>query len=298
MTERRRPVIPEPFRLIEAGPVQMMNFTPPAGAVVDPPVPDYVLHLVLDTPPLLRVGFNRPARWLVMTPGVLLAAPPDTAGDFIADGPSHVLSITIPKAHAADVARDEGLRIEVRHEAVFRDPRIARRLVGLWHALKDDAPGHRLLADHVMRDVLYALAHRTEPRQRPRHGRERLATPTIHRLRDFVEGHLADDVDVTMLAGVADLSPAHFARAFAATLGMTPYRYVMTRRLARGRELLVRTRRSALDVALAVGFKTPSHFTARFRREFGLTPRDVRPDRRGRPSRADFASIDRPDPQS
>ncbi len=83
-----------------------------------------------------------------------------------------------------------------------------------------------------------------------------------------------------MLAGVAGSSPAHFARAFAATVGMTPFDYVMTRRLARARELLERTNRSALAIALDVGFRTPSHFTARFRREFGVTPRDIRPEAR------------------
>lgn len=90
-----RSVLPEAHRIVDAGPVHLINMTPPAGAVVDPPVPEYAVHLMLRTPPLLRVGFNRPPRWLVMSPGVLLVAPPDTAGDFIADGPSHLLTMTI-----------------------------------------------------------------------------------------------------------------------------------------------------------------------------------------------------------
>jgi AraC family transcriptional regulator len=84
------------------------------------------------------------------------------------------------------------------------------------------------------------------------------------------------------------LSPAHFARAFAVTVGMTPFRYVMTRRLARARELLERTDLPALDVALEVGFKTPSHFTSRFRREFGVTPRALRATGRGSSASLDF----------
>jgi AraC family transcriptional regulator len=74
------------------------------------------------------------------------------------------------------------------------------------------------------------------------------------------------------------LSPAHFARAFAATVDMTPFRYVMTRRLARAREWIERSDRAVLDIALDLGFKTPSHFTSRFRREFGVTPRAIRSD--------------------
>jgi AraC family transcriptional regulator len=253
--------------------------SPPAGQVIDPPVPEVVLHLVLATPAMIRVGFNRPPRWLVMSPGVLLAAPPDTAGEFVADGDSHVLTIGIPKTRVADFTEDSGARVEIRQEQLFRDPRIMRQMISLWHALDDQAPAARLFADQVTCSILDTLARRTNDRQRsPRRGSERLTHHTVRRLRDYVEDSLARELDVAMLADIAALSPAHFARAFAATVGMTPFHYVMTRRLARARELLVGTRRSALDIALDVGFKSPSHFTARFRREFGLTPRDIRGD--------------------
>jgi AraC family transcriptional regulator len=288
-----RSVVPEAYRTVEAGPVHMINMSPPAGAVVDPAVPEYAVHLVLRTPPLLMVGFNRPPRWLVMSPGVILVAPPDTAGDFIADGPSHVLTMTIPKAHVADFTQDTGVRIDIRQEELFRDSRIAGQLVRLWHTLEDEAPASRLFADQVMRGVLHTLAQRTDARlPARRHARERLPAHTVRRLRDYVESCLADDLAVTMLANVAALSPAHFARAFAATIGMTPFDYVMTRRLARARELLERTDRPAVAIALAVGFKTPSHFTSRFRREFGVTPREIRPDSRRRDERLDLGLVD------
>jgi AraC-like DNA-binding protein len=287
--QAHRSVVPEAYRTIDAGPVHMINMSPPAGAVVDPAVPEYAVHLVLGTPPLLQVGFNRPPRWLTMSPGVLLVSPPDTDCDFISDGTSHVLTVAIPKAHVEDFMRDSGARVEVRREETFREPRLARQLIRLWHTLTDDAPAGRLFADQVMRGVLDTLARRTESHLhtsvRERYARERLPAHTIRRLRDFVESCIADDLDVTLMASVAALSPAHFARAFAATVGVTPFEYVMTRRLARAHELLERTDRSALDIALAVGFKTPSHFASRFRREFGFSPREIRPDSRRPDSR-------------
>ena len=165
-----------------------------------------------------------------------------------------------------------------------------RQLIRLWHKLADDEPASRMFADQVMREVLHTLARRTDAHIPARNARERLAAHTLRRLRDYVESSLPEDLDVTMLANVAALSPAHFARAFAATVGMTPLHYVMTRRLARAHELLERTDRSALDIALAVGFKTPSHFTSRFRREFGVTPREIRPDSRQPDERLDLDS--------
>jgi len=273
-TQVRRSVVPEVDQTIDAGPVHMINVSCPPAVVV-PPVPEYAVHLVLRTPPLLQVGFNRPPRWLVMSPGVILVAPPDTAGDYVADTSSHVLTITIPKACVEDFTRDSGARVDIRQEETFREPRLMRQIIRLWHELADDAPASRMFADQVMREVLHALARRTDVHIPARHARERLSPYTLRCLRDYVESSLAEDLDVTMMANVAALSTAHFARAFAATVGMTPFQYVMTRRLARARELLERTDRSVLHIAVDVGFKTQSHFTSRFRREFGVTPRDV-----------------------
>ena len=273
--------VPQAARTLAAGPVHLTDVSPPAGAVVDPPVPELALHLLLRIAPLLRVGFNRRPRWLAVSPGAMIAAPPDTASEFVGDEAAHVLTIAVPKAQVDDFARDAGAPIEVRREEAFRDPRLVNQILRLWHALANDAPAGRLLADQVMREVLGTLARRAGslPAE-PRRLRERLPNHTLRRLRDHVESALADDLDVAGLAEVAGLSPAHFARAFAATVGLTPFRYVMSRRLARARELLERTRRPVLDIALEVGFQTPSHFTARFRREFGVTPRALRPGAR------------------
>jgi AraC family transcriptional regulator len=283
-----RSFVPEESRVVDAGPVHVINMSPPAGTVVDPPVPEYAVNLVLRTPPLLQVGFNRRPRWLVMSPGVILVVPPDTAGDFVADGPSHVLTISIPKAHVEDFTQDSGARVDIRQEETFREPRLMRQLIRLWHKLADDAPASRMFADQVMREVLHTLARRTDAHIPARHARERLAAYIVRRLRDYVESSLAEDLDVTMMANVAALSPAHFARAFAATIGMTPFNYVMNRRLARAHEMLERTDRSVLNIALAIGFKTPSHFTSRFHREFGVTPREIRPNSRRPDERLDL----------
>lgn len=276
----RQPFVPEVDRIIPAGPVHVINVSPPAGGVVEPPIPEYGLHLLLRTAPLLRVGFNRRPRWLAVSPGSMLLSPPDTMSEYEAEDSAHVLTIAIPRARVEEFAEDAGRRIEVRREEAFRDPQLAQQLVRLWHELADDAPAGPLFADQVMRGVLETLARRSGARGPSLHGRERLPNHTLRRLRDYVENGLADELDVTMMAAVAGLSPAHFARAFTATVGMTPFEYVMTRRLARARELLERTHRPALDIALDVGFKTPSHFTSRFRREFGVTPRAIRPDAR------------------
>src|SRR4029450_10715971 len=136
-------------RRVQAVSIHLINVSPPAGAIVEPPTPEYALHLLLHTAPLLRVGFNRTPRWLAVSPGSMLVAPPDTACEYVADAAAHVLTMAIPKACADAFAEESGARLDARREQAFRDPQLARQLVRLWHHVDDDPPGRRLFADHV-----------------------------------------------------------------------------------------------------------------------------------------------------
>jgi hypothetical protein len=70
--QRRCTAVPQVDRIIDAGTVHVINVSPPAGAVVEPAVPEYALHLLLRTAPLLRVGFNRRPRWLAVSSGSMV----------------------------------------------------------------------------------------------------------------------------------------------------------------------------------------------------------------------------------
>jgi AraC-like DNA-binding protein len=53
--------------------------------------------------------------------------------------------------------------------------------------------------------------------------------------------------------------------------GVSPYNYVLSRRVARGALLLARGD-SIAEAAMSAGFCSQSHFTAAYRRQLGLTP--------------------------
>lgn len=94
------------------------------------------------------------------------------------------------------------------------------------------------------------------------------------KLTDFIEEHLADDVPLGTLAGLVDLSPYHFARAFKRSFGAPPHRYHVGRRIERAKALL--RDRSITEVARAVGFVETSSFSTAFRRVTGASPREFR----------------------
>jgi AraC-like DNA-binding protein len=87
-----------------------------------------------------------------------------------------------------------------------------------------------------------------------------------------IEEHLASNISIATLAGLARLSTHHFCRAFKQSFGMPPHRYHMARRIQRAKILLMEQARSVTEIGLDLGFSETSSFSALFRRLTGQTP--------------------------
>jgi AraC-like DNA-binding protein len=103
-----------------------------------------------------------------------------------------------------------------------------------------------------------------------------LAAGTLRRVREYVDVHLGESIDLGMLASVAGLSVHHFAREFKQSAGVTPHRYLTQRRVERAREMLARTDLSLAEIAYATGFSDQGHLARHFRLMLGTTPREFR----------------------
>jgi AraC family transcriptional regulator len=99
---------------------------------------------------------------------------------------------------------------------------------------------------------------------------------TIDRVTEYVDADLAATITLDRMADVAALSPFHFARAFKATTGLAPHRFVTARRLEAAKVALLTSNVSVVRVAHQVGFSNVSHFRRVFRRELGVTPGQLR----------------------
>jgi len=93
---------------------------------------------------------------------------------------------------------------------------------------------------------------------------------------DFIEEHLGEELRLSALAGLVDLSAYHFARAFKQSVGMPPHRYHIGRRIERAKALLAEPASSVTAVARQLGFAETSSFSATFRKLIGVSPRDYR----------------------
>lgn len=93
------------------------------------------------------------------------------------------------------------------------------------------------------------------------------------RVIDYIEAHLTEDISLSDLALVAGLSKFHFSRLFKQTIGLTPHKYLLKRRIEKAARVLKRGHLSIADVAFMFGFTDQSHFTRAFKQVKGVTPR-------------------------
>jgi AraC family transcriptional regulator len=100
----------------------------------------------------------------------------------------------------------------------------------------------------------------------------RLAPKQIRAVQAYVEMHLHQQISLADLAATAGLSSFHFLRSFKGSLGLTPARYVMDRRMERARYLLKIGSLTVSEVGIGVGFEDVSHFSRAFRRSVGVAP--------------------------
>ena len=98
----------------------------------------------------------------------------------------------------------------------------------------------------------------------------------MRRIVDYIDAHMGDGIRIAALAELVGLSAGHLHRAFRATTGVTPLAFINERRIQRSLTILATEDVSITELALRVGFVSPSHFTRTFRRITGSNPSHVR----------------------
>jgi AraC family transcriptional regulator len=209
----------------------------------------------------------------------IVAAGPRSVWRWRSEAPLDMLHVSIDDTALRAFAAELGLAPpELGTRVGFADPMLRQSAVAL--AAELGAPATRsLVTDGLRVDLIVRLldAYSSLPAGAAgRLPRTRLGARTLRLLEAYVQAHLETEIRIGDLAALAGLSRFHFARMFRASVGQTPHRYVLDRRLARARDL-VRSGDSPLrEIAALTGFADQSHLTRTFKRTFGTTPAAMR----------------------
>ncbi len=96
--------------------------------------------------------------------------------------------------------------------------------------------------------------------------------PKLASVIQRMESHIEDPVSPAVLAQDVGMSTRQLERLFRRYLNRSPKRYYMELRLRKARNLLLQTDMSVINVALACGFASPSHFSKCYRALYKTTP--------------------------
>jgi transcriptional regulator GlxA family with amidase domain len=124
------------------------------------------------------------------------------------------------------------------------------------------------------------IRDRHDPQRMALRARLGVSHPKLIKVIELMEGSLEEPLARSLLARKTGLSTRQLERLFRKYLGRTPTRYYLELRLQRARTLLMQTSLSVLDVALACGFVSASHFSKCYREYYAKTPRQERQEER------------------
>jgi len=100
----------------------------------------------------------------------------------------------------------------------------------------------------------------------------------IRAARLFLRQHTTENVDLARLAASFHLSYNRFRHLFRRQTGLAPRQYHLQLRINRAKELLRTTSLTVKQVATALGFRDPYHFSKIFKKHTNVSPRQWRGD--------------------
>ena len=119
---------------------------------------------------------------------------------------------------------------------------------------------------------------------------QRAQVEGVKRACALMVADLTRSYGVGELARLVGLSPTALKSCFKGVYGMPPYTYLRTYRMERAAEMLRQGELSVSDIAVTVGYGSPSKFTAAFKALMGVTPSAYRRARREEGNAASRAS--------
>ncbi|MDF0594908.1 GlxA family transcriptional regulator [Psychromarinibacter halotolerans] len=96
--------------------------------------------------------------------------------------------------------------------------------------------------------------------------------PKLSQVIHMMEKNIEEPISPATLARDVGMSTRQLERLFRRYLNRSPKRYYMELRLQKARNLLMQTDMSVINVALACGFASPSHFSKCYRAHYSTTP--------------------------
>lgn len=93
---------------------------------------------------------------------------------------------------------------------------------------------------------------------------------------NYIDENIQEKIDVRILSSMTKYNHLHFIRIFNKYIGLTPYQYILKKKIEKAKELIMEDNNSLVDIAVDLGFMSYSNFSKVFKRETSYTPDQYR----------------------
>lgn len=193
------------------------------------------------------------------------------------DQPYHALHFALPWSvfdEIADETSNEHFGELVYEPGVgLIDATIEHLASAMLAQLRVGAGRNRLFVEQLTHTLATHIAHtygRLRPKTQVKKGG--LSPRQLDRVQEILRANLHVNLSLEVLARECRLSTRHFTRAFRASTGSSPHRWLVDARLEVAKTLLKAGSAPISEIALICGFSDQSHLTRSFSRAFGESP--------------------------
>jgi AraC family transcriptional regulator len=251
--------------------------SPPPIHSITMTLADHVLSMqIAGTPRLRREVSGRSAEgW--SGPGTMMLTPAQITATWGASEAARIIVLHIPDAYLSRVLAEdwevEPRNVEIVGQFLARDPVVEGVVTGLVREARHGSPFGQLYAESASEFLAHHIIHSySSLSARPPRFSGGLARH-LKVVLDYIEENLGQPISLHRLAALAGVSVRHFERAFRQAVGVPPHAYVLRKRVAAARHLLLSQPTLAIkEIARRVGFSSSSHLASAFRRQTGYSP--------------------------
>jgi len=137
------------------------------------------------------------------------------------------------------------------------------------------------VVNRVCEQVLTDRVRSPTDRQRlPLRARLGVQNAKVLAIIELMEANLAEPLSLVEIADHVGLSRRQIERLFRQEMGRSPARYYLEIRLDRARHLLIQSSLPVVEIAVACGFVSASHFSKCYRELYARSPQQERTDRK------------------
>lgn len=241
------------------------------------PNPALILHLG-GQPKVHLLGSDKSLSSAYSVPGDVAFVPSNTPSNWLINGEIEILLLTLAGGVDEDHPSTQFEEAPVFKQAAalgVKAPLVGELLKDLWSALVEKTPYVASLLD-FLEQHLHRPTALTYPGLLPSSTSVVGPVRQIHELMLYIQQHFSENLSINDLAEQVHMAPSYLSQSFRKVAGVSPHRYILTRRIEAARSLLEGTGLSISAIAHETGFSSQSHLTTTFSKLMGMTPGSYR----------------------